>query len=314
MAADPGAGTYLYAVAAEETAGREDALPRGGAGRESPLPRGVAGGEVRAIGRAGLVAYVSTVPLDQFGEEPLRRSMEDLDWLEETARAHHRVVEAVARETAVVPVRLVTVYSGDAQVGALLEERYDDFARALARVAGRQEWGVKVYAAPGEEPDEPEERRGRPAEAAARERIAGEEAPEAGARERAAGEEAPEPGKTPERPGTAYLKRRQRQIRGREEAWRRAGARAEDIHGALSSIAVASRRHRAQDPQLSGRPESMVLNGAYLVDRERGEEFARTVERLRGQGGDVQLTGPWAPYSFAVLDDEDGGPRGGDLR
>ncbi|GAA2306648.1 GvpL/GvpF family gas vesicle protein [Nonomuraea roseoviolacea subsp. roseoviolacea] len=298
MAADPGAGTYLYAVAAEETAGREDALPRGGAGRESPLPRGVAGGEVRAIGRAGLVAYVSTVPLDQFGEEPLRRSMEDLDWLEETARAHHRVVEAVARETAVVPVRLVTVYSGDAQVGALLEERYDDFARALARVAGRQEWGVKVYAAPGEDPDEPEERRGRPEEATAREGAAGEG----------------EPGKTPERPGTAYLKRRQRQIRGREEAWRRAGARAEDIHGALSSIAVASRRHRAQDPQLSGRPESMVLNGAYLVDRERGEEFARTVERLRGQGGDVQLTGPWAPYSFAVLDDEDGGPRGGDLR
>ncbi|NUW43119.1 GvpL/GvpF family gas vesicle protein [Nonomuraea rhodomycinica] len=268
MAADPGAGTYLYAVAAEEDSGREGALPQG-----------VAGGEVRAIGRAGLVAYVSTVPLDQFGEEPLRRSMEDLDWLEETARAHHRVVEAVAREAAVVPVRLVTVYSGDEQVEALLEERCDDFARALARVAGRQEWGVKVYAAAGEEPAREEEG-----------------------------------GKTPERPGTAYLKRRQEQIRGREEAWRRAGARAEDIHGALSSIAVASRRHRAQDPQLSGRPESMVLNGAYLVDRERGEEFARAVEELRGPGGDVQLTGPWAPYSFAVLDDEgDGGPRGGDL-
>ncbi|NUW30568.1 GvpL/GvpF family gas vesicle protein [Nonomuraea sp. SMC257] len=283
MAADPGSGTYLYAVAAEADPGREAALPQG-----------VVGGEVRAIGRAGLVAYVSTVPLDQFGEEPLRRSMEDLDWLEETARAHHGVVEAVAREAAVVPVRLVTVYSGDAQVWALLEERHDDFARALARVAGRQEWGVKVYAAPGEE---------------AGERAAGEEPSGEGEGE-GEGRGEGEGGKTPERPGTAYLKRRQQQIRGREEAWRRAGARAEDIHGALSSIAVASRRHRAQDPQLSGRPESMVLNGAYLVDRERGEEFARAVERLRGPGGDVQLTGPWAPYSFAVLDD-DGGLREG---
>ncbi|MEV0198620.1 GvpL/GvpF family gas vesicle protein [Nonomuraea sp. NPDC050691] len=292
MAADPGSGTYLYAVAAEE------GQHRGGA-----LPRGIAGGEVRAIGRAGLVAYVSSVPLDQFGEEPLRRSMEDLDWLEETARAHHRVVEAVAREVAVVPVRLVTVYSGDAQVGALLEERYEDFARALARVAGRQEWGVKVYAASGDEADEPGERRGRPAEAAASERATGGR----GAEEDTAGE-AGGAGKEPERPGTAYLKRRQQHIRGREEAWRQAGARAERIHGALSSIAVASRRHRAQDPQLSGRPESMLLNGAYLVDRERGEEFARAVEELREPGGDVQLTGPWAPYSFAVLDD-DGGPR-----
>ncbi|MBN6057513.1 GvpL/GvpF family gas vesicle protein [Nonomuraea sp. RK-328] len=271
MAADPGSGTYLYAVAEEHP------------GREGAFPQGVAGGEVRVIGRAGLAAYVSTVSLDQFGEEPLRRSMEDLDWLEEIARAHDRVVEAVARETAVVPVRLVTVYSGDAQVGTLLEERQDDFTRALARVAGRQEWGVKVYAAPEDEPDE-------------------QPTGEAG-----------EAGKEPERPGTAYLRRRQHQIRDREEAWRRAGARAERIHGALSSIAVASRRHRAQDPQLSGRPESMVLNGAYLVDQERGEEFARAVEELRGPGGDVQLTGPWAPYSFAVLDDDAGG-AGGDLR
>ncbi|MEV0149818.1 MULTISPECIES: GvpL/GvpF family gas vesicle protein [unclassified Nonomuraea] len=278
MTADPGSGTYLYAVAAGEPghARRDDAPSRERAAPADAgaLPRGIADGEVRTIGGAGLVAYVSTVPLDQFGEEPLRRSMEDLDWLEETARAHHRVVEAVALRAPVVPVRLVTVYSEDAQVRALLAERHDDFARALGRVAGRQEWGVKVYASPGERP--------------------GPEG-EAGARETR---------KETERPGTAYLKRRQQHMRSREEAWRQAGARAERVHGALSSIAVASRRHRAQDPQLSGREESMVLNGAYLVERDRGEEFARAVEELRGDGDDIQLTGPWAPYSFITLDDD----------
>ncbi|MEU8107427.1 GvpL/GvpF family gas vesicle protein [Nonomuraea muscovyensis] len=262
MAAD--AGTYLYAVARD-------------AGTTLPADlTGMAGSAVRAITGSGLAAYVSTVPLDEFGEEPLRRSMEDLDWLDRTARAHHHVVEAVARLAPTVPVRLVTVYSGDDQVRALLDERHDDFEQALARVAGRREWGVKVYAGAGE--------------------GSSGDGPDEGARAAS--------------PGTAYLKRRQASLRSREEALRRAGARAEHVHDVLRSIAAASRRHRAQDPQLSGRAEGMVLNGAYLVDDDRGEEFARALEELRAQGGEIELTGPWAPYSFAVLDDPAGDVRG----
>lgn len=259
MAAD--AGTYLYAVAH-------------GAGAAPPEElTGVAGAPVRAITRAGLAAYVSTVPLDEFGEEPLRRSMEDLDWLDRTARAHHHVVEEVARRTVTVPVRLVTVYSGDDQVRALLDERHDDFTQALARVAGRREWGVKVYAGSGERADPGTKDDGR------------------------------DEGTSASSPGMAYLKRRQASLRGREEAMRRAWERAERVHDVLRSIAVASRRHRVQDPQLSGRTEGMVLNGAYLVEDDRSQEFARVLEELRAQGGVIELTGPWAPYSFAMLDD-----------
>src|SRR5690606_26906774 len=74
--------------------------------------------------------------------------LEDLGWLEATARAHHRVVDAVARHTTTAPVRLVTVYRGDEQVRDLLERGGAEFAETLQMVAGRQEWGVKVYADP----------------------------------------------------------------------------------------------------------------------------------------------------------------------
>ncbi|MEU0567008.1 GvpL/GvpF family gas vesicle protein [Nonomuraea sp. NPDC005983] len=260
------AGTYLYAVARDVDVLCPEGL------------RGVAGQAVRTIARSGLVAYVSTVPLDQFGEEPLRRSMEDLDWLGETAHAHHRVVEAVAAAAPVAPVRLVTVYSGEEQVRRLLDERHDDFVEMLSRVAGRQEWGVKAYvekAQTAAQPAAPQER-------------------EASRQESSS-------------PGTDYLRRRQASLRTREETWRQAGARAERIHDVLRSVAVASRRHRAQDPELSGRDDWMVLNGAYLVDEERAEEFARALDELRGQGIELELTGPWAPYSFTVL--EEGGAR-----
>ncbi|GHE42870.1 gas vesicle protein [Streptosporangium violaceochromogenes] len=260
-------GVYLYAVAEEAT----------GAG---PVDlTGVEGIPVRTITRAGLVAYVSTVPLDRFGEEPLRRSLEDLDWVEETARAHHGVVEAVAETAPAAPVRLATVYSGDGQVRDLLDRRRDDFRAVLSQIAGRREWGVKAYA--GQATSSPG---GVPAASGA------------------AGTERPEKSEEAESPGKAYLRRRQASLRGREERWREAAARADHVHAALAAVAAADRRHRPQDPRLSGRPEWMVLNGAYLVEEGREEEFAAVLDTLRGQGLDLQLTGPWAPYSFIAVD------------
>ncbi|WP_062430406.1 GvpL/GvpF family gas vesicle protein [Herbidospora daliensis] len=245
--------TYLYAVTRSEPSDEIEGL------------RGVAGTEVRTIACEDLLAYVSTVSLDDFGAEPLRRSMEDLDWLGETAGAHHHVVEEVADRTPVAPVRLVTVYRGDDQVKALLRDRHDDFVDVLSNVTGRREWGVKAYvdlSAPGPT----------------------QTAPSLGG------------------PGTAYLKRRQAGLRSREDAWRQAAAHAERLHETLSSVAVASHRHRAQDPELSGRKEAMLLNGAYLVESSRDDEFLKTVDDLRDRGVEIELTGPWAPYSFTDLE------------
>jgi hypothetical protein len=251
-------GTYVYAVTRE---------PAGPAALEGL--RGVAEAPVRALTHAGLVAYVSTVPLEEFGEEPLRRSLEDLDWVGEAARAHNRVVETVAETVPAAPVRLVTVYSGDEQVADMLQRRHDDFAEVLAQVTGRREWGVKAYAEkPAPRPS--------PGEA--------------------------EGGLVATRPGTEYLKRRKASLRTRDDAWRDAAARAERVHETLAGVAVASRRHRPQDPQLSGRDDWMLLNGAYLVDEHRSEAFAATLDALREPGLELDLTGPWAPYSFTTLE------------
>ncbi|XVQ85469.1 GvpL/GvpF family gas vesicle protein [Microbispora siamensis] len=252
----PGAGVYLYAVTS---------------GGEPPRDlRGVLDGAVRPVPHGGLVAHVSDVPLDRFGEEPLRRSLEDLDWVEGVARTHHRVVEALAAAGPTAPVRLVTVYTGEEQVRDLLDRRHDDFAEILSHVAGRREWGVKAYLRRETPPPSPAP--------AATPRTGGDS------------------------PGMAYLRRKKENLRGREDLWRAAAERAEQLHADLGQVAVASRRHRPQDPQLSGRSESMVLNGAYLVDPAREEEFATVLGGYRDRFLDVELTGPWAPYSFTSID------------
>ena len=88
------------------------------------------------------------------------------------------------------------------------------------------------------------------------------------------------------RSGTAYLRER---LELRQSARRVAGEL-----DSLKPLALSSRR------TVAPRPDVPLLD-AYLVDRERVDEFVALVERLDVDLDDVDLvcTGPWPPYSFA---------------
>ena len=237
-----------------------------------PATTGVGGGLPRTIAQAGLVAVVSSVDLHEYGEQPLRQRLEDLAWLEETARAHHAVIEAVAQLGPVAPVRLATVYRDDARVEAMLAERRTELLAALDRIRGRVEFGVKAYA----ELAEPSER----------------------TTAAAAGNTS--------RPGTSYLMRRRADLSARDQDWQAAVNSAEQVHAALGRLADAARLHPPHHPRLSGRTEPMVLNGAYLVEVERADGFLTAVRDLAGRhpGIQVEVTGPWPPYSFAEVEEK----------
>jgi hypothetical protein len=229
---------------------------------------GVARTPVHPVAARGMTAIASPVPLSEFGEDALRHNLENLDWLAATARAHDAVVAAVNRLVTAIPLRLATVYLDEVRVRTMLDERRSDLRVALELVSGRTEWGVKAYA----DPETPA-------------RAVPPATPSAG------------------RAGTAYLLRRREQLSARDEAARTAMAHGQRLHDTLASIAVAARRHPLQDPKLSGQPGWMVLNGAYLVDDARADEFAAAVRHLHTELPDVriELTGPWSPYSFAGM-------------
>jgi hypothetical protein len=229
--------------------------------------KGIGGAPVRALADGGLQCLVSTVPLAEFGEKPLQHNLGDLQWLERTARAHDAVVRAAAEQVTTAPLRLATVCTDDDAALARLRELRDRAAPLLDRLDGRIEWGVKVFAMS-------------PADAR------------------------PQPAVVGARSGTEYLRVRREQAAERERASAAAGSQAESVYRELAGAAVAGRRHRPQDPQLSGRSEPMLLNAAFLVDRNRSAEFAALAGRLADDRGSirVEVTGPWPPYSFAVLD------------
>jgi hypothetical protein len=253
-------GRYVYAVCRADASDGVTAALDG-------VP-GVADAPARVLDHAGLGAVVGDVDLDEYGEDALRRNLEDLGWVERVARAHDRVVGVVSRRATCAPLRLVTICSDDASVRAKVDERRDELERMLALLDGRVEHGVKAYAA------EP--------------RSEGSAAVGGGA--------APHGGR-----GTAYLLRRRQEEAVREAADQAAAAAADEVHAQLSGLAVAGRRYPPQDRRLSGRSMRMVLNGTYLVDRSATPEVERAVAMLADLHPELELelSGPWPPYSFA---------------
>ncbi|MEO3824364.1 GvpL/GvpF family gas vesicle protein [Actinomadura sp. B10D3] len=252
---------------------------------------GVAGAPVRGVHAGGLTALVSTVRLEEYGEAALRANLEDLAWLEATARAHHDVVDRAAHAAPTAPVRIATIYRDDARVAEVLAAQGERFAEVLDLVSGRSEWGVKAYAAPellrGEEPAQ--DSGGGVVPSA--EPPTGHNPPPGGP---ASG------GAASGGVGTAYLRRRQQERHRRAEAGRRVAGQADAVHAELADHAVASRHHPPQDPRLSGRPGTQILNVAYLLDDEQVEGFLAVTRAAAGRldGIEVEVTGPWPPYSF----------------
>ncbi|MFE4498467.1 GvpL/GvpF family gas vesicle protein [Rhodococcus sp. NPDC056743] len=253
-------GVWLYAITSESIDVRSLASVVG-----------VAGEVVRVVQSAGLAAIVGSVDLDEFGEGPLRRHLEDLDWLAATARAHERVVSAVLRCGPTIPLRLATLYLDDDRIRSLLEVEHEKLRAALRSVSGRSEWGVKGYG-------------------------------DARALAQTSPQKQAEPGASGK--GTAYLLRRRAELTAQQDVERRAAAEADDIHAALLERAVDGLRRPVTDPVLSGKRAWMIFNGTYLVDDDRVDDFTTFVAALDAErdGVTVELTGPWPPYSFAGID------------
>ncbi|MFI1048036.1 GvpL/GvpF family gas vesicle protein [Streptomyces griseoruber] len=86
-----------------------------------------------------------------------------------------------------------------------------------------------------------------------------------------------------------------------EDIRRRAERYAARLHSTLLAHAEDARLHPPQNSSLSSAGAGQnVLNAAYLVPRAQSEEFVEIVDRTKGEetGIRVELTGPWAAYSF----------------
>ncbi|MFE5809750.1 GvpL/GvpF family gas vesicle protein [Streptomyces sp. NPDC056491] len=214
---------------------------------------------------ASLAFVASDVPEQDFDETALKNHFEDLDWLEYVARTHHDVVQAVAARAPVLPLRMATVYQDDHRARQALSARQDAFSRRLDQLRAHTEYGVKIYLTPEATQLPP----AAPAPAAS--------------------------------PGKAYLQARRAQRNTRDAVYQHAEQAAETIEAIASRHATQRVRHAPQRGELTG-PQENVFNDAYLIPDDQAGQFRAAIADAAQGFPDlhIEVTGPWAPYSFAM--------------
>lgn len=221
-----------------------------------------------AVTEGELTAMVSPVPAAEFAENELRAHLNDMDWVETVARDHERVLDAICTRTTVIPMRLCTVYETEGGVREMLLRESESLLQALDHLDGKAEWGVKVFFE-------------RPRES----RVA--------TREPASGERGS---------GAAYMDDRRRQRDRARQLDEQVESVVATIHEKLDSLSEESTLNQPQRPEVSSHGGEMVLNGAYLVERENESPFHEEIRTLQSRfaenGLELVLTGPWPAYNF----------------
>ncbi len=246
--------TYVYCVVKAEK-GRPSLAkaPKGMPGAGAP--------RLLDVG-AGYHAVVASAPLDRYSAEAIEPRLRDLDWVAACGAAHEAVVEHAARTGTVVPMKLFTLFSSDERAAHHVEKTRRSLDRVVARIAGCEEWGLRVLF--------DEARATRAATDAARAPVT----------------------------GTGFLQRKKEQVEVKKKLAVEARATVDDLFARVSRFTKKAVR-RSPPAQLAG---SVLLDAVFLVPRDATKKLkatvAETAKGLAKEGYHVTLTGPWPAYSF----------------
>jgi hypothetical protein len=256
--------TYVYCLVADRkrppTARRPKGLPGLG-----PL-------RLLQVGDRGLWLVVADAPDKRYGETAINEGLRDLDWVSRAAVAHEAVVESFLGSSAVLPMKLFTIFTSDARALEYISSQRSTIDAALERVTGHDEWGVRI----------------------ALDRAVATNPPAGSGSSRN-----PKRGSAATA-GANYLQRKKAQRDATTELAVRARAVVADLYDRLAAVASAARRRAATEMPAQGGP--LLLDAAFLVPRSRAKRFNAAVRSqaklLVPQGYGIALSGPWPPYSF----------------
>jgi hypothetical protein len=189
----------------------------------------------------------------------------------ENALAHEHVIETVMKSYTIIPMSFGTVFRTDDDIREVLKSIYPSLKDVLKQMAGKLEFGLKVNwdrdQTIEELKQEDEEIRRFHLEIV-RKHLQ-----------------------------STYLVRMQLGRMIDKAMAERSAQYVREIYGTLRGVCVASR-----DNQPIG--DQMIMNAAFLVEREREAEFDGVVNKVAKKYGKrlkFKYTGPWPPYNFVNI-------------
>ena len=189
----------------------------------------------------------------------------------ENALAHEHVIETVMKQYTVIPMSFGTVFRTDDDIREVLKSIYPSLKDVLKQMEGKVEFGLKVTWD--------------------RDQVIEELKNEHDDIHRFHQEI------TRKHLQSTYLARMQLGRMIDKAMAERSAQYVREIYEGLRNACVASRDNKPIG-------DKMILNAAFLIQRDREREFDTAVNRIAGKYGtrlNFKYTGPWPPYNFVNI-------------
>ena len=221
------------------------------------------------IGGSGEMVYVVTH--GDIGAVVSRTPVFIFDPTRENALAHEHVIETVMKTHTIIPMSFGTVFRTDEDIREVLRSIYPSVKDVLKQMLGKVEFGLKVTWDRDhivEELQREHEEIHRFHQEITRKHLQ-----------------------------STYFARMQLGRMIDKALEERSVEYVRDIYETLRTICVASRDNKPIG-------DKMIMNAAFLLEREREAEFDAAVNRVARKFGDrlnFKYTGPWPPYNFVNI-------------
>jgi len=223
------------------------------------------------IGIGGSGEMVYTVNYQDIAAVVSNTSVYIFDPTRENALAHEHVIETVMKNHTIIPMSFGTVFRTDDDIREVLKSIYPSLKDVLHQMAGKLEFGLKVNWDRDqiiEDIKQEDEEIRQFHQEIIRKHLQ-----------------------------STYLARMQLGRMIDKALAERSISYVREIYEALRGVCVASR-----DNQPIG--DKMIMNAAFLVERDREAEFDNAVNKIArkyGQRLKFKYTGPWPPYNFVNI-------------
>ncbi|MGI8619350.1 MAG: GvpL/GvpF family gas vesicle protein [Gemmatimonadaceae bacterium] len=238
-------------------------------------PPGLDERPVRKVIEGEHAALVSSLHAGDYAADAIDQRATDMDWLGPRAQAHDSVITWANDPGPAVPLPMWTLFTSEEGVCGMLAARAPELHETMRRIAGADEYSLRVFAKAAEV-------------RASLESLA----PEIGEAQRALAS-AP--------PGQRYLLERKLEAQKKELLRSAAENAATRIYEDVRAVAAGSVLESL--PRASAVAEAQaVLNAVFLVRRDGFEDFRIRVSEVvaahKDRGFHFEFTGPWPAYHF----------------
>ncbi len=226
------------------------------------------------FGRVGIGAVgdmVYTVHYNDIAAVVSKTSVFIFDPTRENALAHEHVIETVMKLHTIIPMSFGTVFRTDDDIREVLRSIYPSLKDVLKQMAGKLEFGLKVTWDRDKIIDElkrDDEEIHRFHHEITRKHLQ-----------------------------STYFARMQLGRMIDKALVERSAEYVRVIYDALRGVCVASRDNKPIG-------DKMIMNAAFLIQKDREAEFDEAVNRIAKKFGDrlnFKYTGPWPPYNFVNI-------------